>query len=142
MCQPLGPAPDFIRLALNPQAVGTAAKPATLNADISHAVTAPTHTQWTSLLPILSPSQPSLSLISMSSHLPAPHLVTAKVHQTPPIELHKASLEDIVSEEGRSQDQCLRLHGVRGIIGSGGTFPRNHLPACLFSLPSPPSTHP
>lgn len=141
MCQPLGPAPDFMRLAFNPQAVGTAAKPATLNADISHAVTAPPHTPWTSLLPILSPSQPSISLISMS-HLLAPHLVTAKVHQTPPVELHKASLEDIVSEEGRSQDHCLRMHGVRGIIESGGTFPCNHLPASLFSLPSPPSTHP
>lgn len=32
-------------------------------------------------------------------------LVTAKVHQTPPVELHKAPLEDVVSGEGRDQDQ-------------------------------------
>lgn len=59
-------------------------------------------------LPILSLSQPSLSL-SLSpgpmEHLLDPHLVIAKVHQTPPIELHKAPLEDVVSRKGRGQDQ-------------------------------------
>lgn len=46
-------------------------------------------------------SQAYLSLSSIHVAAPVPYLVTAKVHQTPSVELHETSLEHIVSVEGR-----------------------------------------
>lgn len=90
----------LMRSALIPQAEGTAASMATSDADISHGVTAPL-----SHLPSMGLSAFLLPLPRPLLASPDPHLVTAKVHQTPPIELHKTSLENVVSGEGRGQDQ-------------------------------------
>lgn len=77
----------------------TAAEPGTSEADIRQL--GPSFYQGLPVL--LSLSQSSLSFSLLGTHVPAPvpYLVTAKVHQTPSIELHKTSLEHIVSEEGR-----------------------------------------
>lgn len=77
----------------------TAAEPATSDADIWQLW--PPFYDGLPVLLVLSLSQSYLSLSSIHVAAPVPYLVTAKVHQTPSIELYETSLEHIVSVGGR-----------------------------------------
>lgn len=79
----------------------TAAEPAISDADIWQLWPSFYHGLLVLLALSLSQFLPHLSLSGIHVAAPVPYLVTAKVHQTPSIELHKTSLEHIVSEEGR-----------------------------------------